>query len=326
MEEWRSIPIEEYKYYEVSTKGNVRLVPRDIEIKDGNTVTIKHIEGRSVSVYKDKNTPVFRIRGTNNVLKKFSLPLIMLKIFKSDEVPLNIAKCIAHHKDGNAMNNDINNLEWVSMADNISNMMSKYRNIIIKVNDEIVGYAETTGECERLFNKYGFKTAASSVGRAIDRGTLFFYVFRLDCVTDEEFEDIRVKYNLQDLMVVQRKVLNERAIIRRNENNAIQRQKRKEAAKNKPIKAVKEKKPKPVKEKKNEEVKEKKKVLVNDRTTNIKKTKSKEIKTAKPKNLIKINKQYDWDLDDSGFFIEQENKRKEFKDKLSKLLRRINNE
>ena len=338
-EEWKKVPFEELQHYEVSTFGNVRLLPRDVETHIVNRgrdmmVTARR-KGKDVKIQYDGGRPLVRMLDSEGHRRKFSLPLLMLKTFKMDECPGDIDKYTAGYLDGDVTNNKLDNLIWISKSALMSSISStikgephkylaKYEYIIIKVNEQIVGYFANTTEGAELFNSYGIETSASALGRSLKEGKQFYFMFDFEAVSEEEYEIISMNYPQVNLKLIYDIVIEDRRHCRKV-NEKVKTVVKKEVVEKVVYKPKIEKqivykdrivyKEKPVKEKKNEETKKEKKVLVNDRTTDVKKTKSKAIKTA-----VKTKSKLD-DIDDNEFFKEQEQiKKQKFLEEMSKRL------
>ena len=170
MEEvWKTVPIEGCEYYEVSTLGNVRLLPREVPTHIVNRgrdmiVTAKR-KGRTIKPTFDGGRPVIRLTGTNGTHYKRSLPLLVLSTFNPEGCPGDMSKYTAAYLDGDSSNNKLDNLAWVSktaLMQSISvttkgeahGYLQKYTHILIKVHNKVVGYFANTTEGQELFNGY----------------------------------------------------------------------------------------------------------------------------------------------------------------------------
>ena len=324
MEEWKVVPIEGCEDYMVSNMGNVKILPREVKThivnRGRDMVVTAHRRGKMIKPSFDGGRPVVRLKTTDGVRKKLSLPLLVLRTFKPDECPGDIDAYTAAYLDGDNTNNKLDNLVWISKAALMSSIstsrigeekeyLTKYDYYFIKVNGYTVGCFKGTNEAAELFNSYGFDTSASAIGRSLKSGNTFYWVFDFVPVSQEEY----AKYNSveqpqMDLRLIYNMIIEDRRHIRKvyeNKINNIKRPQKEIVYREKPvIKKVIEKVPVekivtkevikevPVEkivikevpvEVKNEEVKEEKKVLVNDRPANVKKTKSKAVKTTVPK-------------------------------------------
>lgn len=194
-EEWKTVPLDKLSHYEISTYGNVRLLPRDVQTHIVNhgrdmIVTAKR-KGKNIKPSYDAGRPVVRMLDADGHRRKFSLPLLMLKTFKLDECPgEDVDKYTAAYLDGDNSNNRIDNLVWVSKSTLMSSIsktikgeshdyLKKYEYYVIKVYDTVVGYFNGTTEGAELFNSYGFETSSSALGRCLNQGTQFFFMFDL---------------------------------------------------------------------------------------------------------------------------------------------------
>lgn len=338
-EEWKAVPFEELKHYEVSTFGNVRLLPRDVETHIVNRgrdmmVTAKR-KGKDIKIQYDGGRPLVRMLDSEGHRRKFSLPLLMLKTFKMDECPGDVDKYTAGYLDGDVTNNRLDNIIWISKSALMSSIsatikgeahqyLAKYEYIIIKVNNQIVGYFANTTEGAELFNSYGIETSASALGRSLKEGKQFYFMFDFEAVSPEEYEIISMNYPQINLKTIYDIVIEDRRHCRKV-NEKVKTVVKKEVVEKVVYKPKVEKqivykdrivyKEKPVKEKKNEEIKEKKKRLVNDSVPNVEKTKSQTVKTTKQKTS-KLD-----DIDDKLFYEEQEREKKQkFMEEMSKRL------
>lgn len=107
-------PIQGYEgYYEVSDSGEVRSLDRYVlETRGKHTGTQKLLKGRKMKL-TENNYLVVNLRK-NNTSYVVPVHVLVAKTFipNPDNLPT------VNHKDGNKLNNDVSNLEWVSYADN----------------------------------------------------------------------------------------------------------------------------------------------------------------------------------------------------------------
>jgi hypothetical protein len=106
-EEWKCLN-EPYDMYEVSSKANVR------NRKTGKTLK-QHPMGGYMSV--DLNT------------KRFKVHRLVAEYFIENK---DKAKIQVDHKDNNKLNNDVDNLQWATQSENISNFYKYYKKEPIK--------------------------------------------------------------------------------------------------------------------------------------------------------------------------------------------------
>lgn len=106
-------PIEGFeKYYEVSNKGRIKSLFRRILTKNG--------------VFKNKKESILKTTVStsgyhsvmlcvNDVRSRFYVHRLVAKMF----LPRLFENYVVNHKDGNKLNNNFSNLEWVSIQENV---------------------------------------------------------------------------------------------------------------------------------------------------------------------------------------------------------------
>lgn len=108
IETW--VPIFGYEgLYEVSDKGRVRSLHRK-RLRDGGIIKLqKHPQGYlRVAIYKDK-------KGKNRLIHR----LVLTSFSDGPKIGL-----VINHKDGNKSNNNIENLEWVTLKQNTAHAIN----------------------------------------------------------------------------------------------------------------------------------------------------------------------------------------------------------
>ena len=293
-EEWKKITFQDgLSHYEVSNLGHVRLLPREVKthiVNHGKSMyVIAHRQGKDVSVQYDRERPIVRLLDEYGVRHKCSLSLLMLKTFALESCPGNIQDYTAGYVDGNTHNNNLDNLMWVAKADLLRSIAQsqkgepkehfyKYKNIVIKVHDQVVGYFNNMPEGVALFNSYGFSTSGPVLNAAFKERQRIFYIFDLVSLSNEEYKDITSNYDQQNLKIIYDIIMSDRKL------RGVD-----------PLRSFVS----------HEKVKEEKKRLVDSSATKFKETKKQENKARKTTSKLDS-------VDDSQFYKEQEDKKQDF--------------
>lgn len=111
MEQWKDI--KGYKsYYQISNKGNVKSLDRIIYDDYNGNRTFKGL----VMVPGVVNGGYLDIKlSKNNTLTHFKIHTLVANAF----IPNLFNKPCVNHKDGNKLNNNVDNLEWVTYSENM---------------------------------------------------------------------------------------------------------------------------------------------------------------------------------------------------------------
>ena len=123
IEEWRDINGYEGKY-QVSNKGRVKSVDREVNmIKIDKSSGLRKVKGQFISILKP--TDLYKYYGVSlsdgrNNKRHFLHRLIAIAFIPNP----NNKPCV-NHKDGNKLNNDIDNLEWVTYGENLKHAIDK---------------------------------------------------------------------------------------------------------------------------------------------------------------------------------------------------------
>lgn len=114
---WKDIPNYE-NWYQASNKGNIRSIPRSCVDSINRVQNIKGVllkptvdRGGYLCIHLSKNN----VQNTYNVHRLIAITFL--------ENPNNLK--IVNHIDGNKLNNDCLNLEWVSFRENICHSVDK---------------------------------------------------------------------------------------------------------------------------------------------------------------------------------------------------------
>lgn len=106
---WKNVPIEPYsKYYMVSNTGNVKRIKAFGTKKSSNYIGVLEFH---IGSHGYKTVCL----STPNFSKKFLIHRLVAMTFISNPS----GKSQVNHIDGNKLNNQVNNLEWVTPSENI---------------------------------------------------------------------------------------------------------------------------------------------------------------------------------------------------------------
>lgn len=182
-EKW--LPIRGYEgLYEVSDKGNVRSIDRKVICRNG---TIKLIKGKIRKICQYPNGYCFVTVSKGSIIKGKLVHRLVMEAFKeSSELEVN-------HKDGDKMNNKLENLEYVTHSENQEHSYRVLNNppvcswkgkrgflhnksIHIKIHDITSGISKIFGSC-RLASENGFNRTA--IRKYINTGNLYKGKFQI---------------------------------------------------------------------------------------------------------------------------------------------------
>lgn len=182
MESWKDIQGYE-GYYQISNKGRVKSLSRTWigKTKTGED-RICVTKERIIKPYihngvrsNIKPTMVYILRKDGKNKHFFAHRLVAIHFIENDDINLKIE---VNHKDGNRLNNDVSNLEWVSKKDNI---LHAFKNKLIKTQKKVSQIDCNTGNIINVFESESeacrkLGVSQGKIGRAIKRnGTCMGY-------------------------------------------------------------------------------------------------------------------------------------------------------
>ena len=120
MEIWK--PLKNYEgLYEVSSYGRIRSLDRYIDASNGRK-QLKHGQLKKVQINKQTGYAQFDV-SRNNKHERLNAHKVVAEHFIDN--PNNYTT--VNHKDGNKLNNHIDNLEWCSYSDNLNHAYSELK-------------------------------------------------------------------------------------------------------------------------------------------------------------------------------------------------------
>jgi len=157
MEIWKPVHLEYYKdYYDVSDKGNVR----SNKTKKGKILN-QHYRCGYKAVYLENNK--LKKRKTINVHK-----LVANSFLKKS----NLKNPIVNHKDGDKMNNNVDNIEWVTYSENVihaikNGLMKPYKLPVLQydMNNNFIAEYESIAVASKLTNCSDARISSTCKGK-----------------------------------------------------------------------------------------------------------------------------------------------------------------
>lgn len=111
---WKDIPGFE-GIYQASTKGRIKSLDRTVHFIYNGKEKTKFFKGKILN-FRIGNTGYYRIKLCKNGTAKYCFVHRLVASTFLDN-PYNLPQ--VNHKDGNRLNNNIDNLEWVTMSENV---------------------------------------------------------------------------------------------------------------------------------------------------------------------------------------------------------------
>ena len=348
-EEWRTIQEEGLHFYQISNLGRVRSLDREVPThivnRGRDMIVMAKRKGKVLSVQYDEGRPIVRLRTPEGKRLKRTVPLLVLLHF-GPPCPGQLDQYTSGYKDGNTLNNSIDNLEWVPrayLAAKIGHQglgvpkehLSTHKFIIVYVNNIAIKAYRTLRDLIQDFNLNELPGEAASITRCINENRPLYETFLFKELPEEAYNNIkkdipemnikclwailsleRKGYSNNDIELNELRKENSKL---RKENQSLKEDNIKLQNKQKQEIKKEYKQIKPKVRSSNEKVKEEKKRLVNDRTTNVKETTHQTIKTAETKAKSKLD-----DIKGPSISelkkIEEDQKREDFKKNLLKVL------
>lgn len=121
--EWKKVKGYENEY-EISNKGYIRSIDREVFCKNGRK---RFFKGRELEFKTKSNGYKFIVLYKNGVGKNFYAHRLVICNFNSE------SELEVNHKDGNKTNNDIRNLEYCTHSENLKHA---YKNGLKKKGEE----------------------------------------------------------------------------------------------------------------------------------------------------------------------------------------------
>lgn len=167
MEEWKNVKGYE-GYYQVSNTGLVKSLDREIILKDklGNDRPSMY-KGRILKQNMNTKGRLYVVLSKDCKPKTFEVHRLVAMAFVEN------IHCFetVNHIDGNCTNNNYENLEWVSIKENLRHA---FKNNLIKTQKKVLQIDNNTGKIINRFNSESeacryVNVSQGKVGRAIKR-------------------------------------------------------------------------------------------------------------------------------------------------------------
>ncbi len=143
-EEWRDIAGYE-GLYQVSNKGRVKSLPRTVERSNGWLYTVRERILKQQKVrYEGGKKPRKMVHLKSGNSKRFFVSRLVAEAFipNPDILPQ------VNHRDGEPLNNEVDNLEWVTNQDNA---IHAYENGLMRTEKRVVKICPLTNEMIEVY-------------------------------------------------------------------------------------------------------------------------------------------------------------------------------
>lgn len=197
-EMWRDISDYE-DGYQISNLGNVRSKDRYIKYKTGQ---IKFVKGQTMKLSLDSHGYYKVNLRKNNIFKTFRVHKLVANHFLKKEY----AKDIVNHKNGNKLDNNVNNLEFVTLSENTIHAiytlkrdftkkeLEKKRPIISIENNVTYRFFKSVTEAGKFYN-----ISTRTVGRRLNKPQNDLYFIYFSNLNDDNIEKIENKQDILDI-------------------------------------------------------------------------------------------------------------------------------
>lgn len=169
MEVWKDI--ENYPGYQVSNKGRVRTHNKTSYTKKHG---IRHWKNRILHFKScDKKTGYRVDLWKNGKPKTFLVCRLVATTFLEDLIDTTMT---VNHKDGNRLNNNVENLEWLSREDNIRHAFetdlctSQKHTVIINTSTGAKAKFRSMAQAGQFFNQH-----TEYISELVKKNKMFFY-------------------------------------------------------------------------------------------------------------------------------------------------------
>lgn len=177
MEIWKDIP--GYKGYQASSIGRIRTHNKITYTEHHGE---RHWKDRILKPKKDKENNLRVSLWKNNKERTILVHRLIGSTFLENNLD---TKLTINHKDGNRLNNNVENLEWITRKENIQygyehgQYDSMCKKCKLKINDKIINFASLSKASKYLGKNVGYISYKIKKGKYIINdikyGTVYIY-------------------------------------------------------------------------------------------------------------------------------------------------------